>query len=184
MENLICSFFGHRDVNITEALSKAVTDAIGEAIAEGCRVFYFGGMGDFDRLCYEIVSARMRQDPALSLRRIFCVPQERYLRKPARYFRPQDYEDIGNMIDRIRLGYVVDFLTTEFMDFPIFNIADCFVTVGAVLLGIYILFLDAKVEKRLLAEKNASATPEVSPESVESVEETESEEAKDATENG
>ena len=63
---------------------------------------------------------------------------------------------IGNMIDRIRLEYVVDFLHTEFIDFPTFNIADCFISVGAVLLAIYILFFDSKVEKRLLAEKAAN----------------------------
>jgi signal peptidase II len=41
---------------------------------------------------------------------------------------------IGNMVDRISLGYVIDFLHAKFIDFPIFNIADSFVTVGAFLL--------------------------------------------------
>ena len=62
---------------------------------------------------------------------------------------------VGNMIDRIRLGYVVDFFRTDFVDFAIFNVADCFITVGAVLLGIYVVIFDAKVEKRLKAEKEA-----------------------------
>ncbi len=93
---------------------------------------------------------------------------------------------IGNMIDRIRLGYVVDFLDiTEWLDFPIFNVADCFVTVGAVLLGIYIIFVDAKVEKRLAAEKieSADASEEIE-ETVAPAEETELEKAEDTTENG
>ncbi len=47
---------------------------------------------------------------------------------------------IGNLIDRIFRGYVVDFLQTDFMDFPIFNVADCFVVVGAVLLFVYFVF--------------------------------------------
>lgn len=59
---------------------------------------------------------------------------------------------VGNMIDRIRLGYVVDFLTTEFIEFPIFNVADCFVTVGAILLGVYIIFIEPKIYKREQAE--------------------------------
>ena len=59
----------------------------------------------------------------------------------------------GNMIDRIRLGYVVDFFHTEFIDFPTFNVADCFITVGAVLLCVYVIFFDAKVEKRIKAEQ-------------------------------
>lgn len=63
---------------------------------------------------------------------------------------------VGNMIDRIRLGYVVDFFRTDFVDFAIFNVADCFITVGAVLLGVYVVFFDAKVEKRLKAEKETN----------------------------
>ena len=41
---------------------------------------------------------------------------------------------IGNMIDRVVLGYVIDFLRFDFIDFPIFNVADSFITVGAVLM--------------------------------------------------
>ena len=37
---------------------------------------------------------------------------------------------LGNMIDRVRLGYVVDMIHTTFMDFPVFNDADCFITCG------------------------------------------------------
>ena len=47
---------------------------------------------------------------------------------------------LGNMIDRLRLGYVVDMLETQFMDFPVFNVADCFITCGCILLMIH-LFL-------------------------------------------
>ena len=41
---------------------------------------------------------------------------------------------LGNMIDRVRLGYVVDMIETTFMEFPVFNVADCFITCGCVLL--------------------------------------------------
>ena len=44
---------------------------------------------------------------------------------------------VGNFIDRAAFGYVRDFIMTDFMDFPVFNIADCFVCIGA---GLYILF--------------------------------------------
>ena len=39
---------------------------------------------------------------------------------------------LGNMIDRIRMGYVVDMIETVFMDFPVFNVADCFITCGCI----------------------------------------------------
>ena len=39
---------------------------------------------------------------------------------------------LGNMIDRLRFGYVVDMIETEFMDFPVFNVADCFITCGCI----------------------------------------------------
>ena len=41
---------------------------------------------------------------------------------------------LGNMIDRIRLGFVVDMIEVDFMRFPVFNVADCFITCGCVLL--------------------------------------------------
>ena len=47
---------------------------------------------------------------------------------------------IGNMIDRVWLGYVVDFIYIKIIDFAVFNVADSFVCVGTALLVIYILF--------------------------------------------
>lgn len=47
---------------------------------------------------------------------------------------------IGNLIDRVALGYVTDMFRTLFMNFAVFNVADCFITVGVVLLAVYILF--------------------------------------------
>ena len=49
---------------------------------------------------------------------------------------------IGNLIDRIAYGYVVDFL--DFRVFPIFNGADIFVCTGCGLLILYVLFFDGK----------------------------------------
>ena len=46
---------------------------------------------------------------------------------------------LGNMIDRVRHGYVVDMIETQFMDFPVFNVADCFICCGCVLLIVHIL---------------------------------------------
>ena len=49
---------------------------------------------------------------------------------------------LGNAIDRIIRGFVVDFISTAFMTFPVFNIADIAITFGAVLLFVYILLFD------------------------------------------
>ncbi|SEK39247.1 signal peptidase II Aspartic peptidase. MEROPS family A08 [Carnobacterium iners] len=54
---------------------------------------------------------------------------------------------IGNVIDRIRLGYVVDMIRLEFIDFPIFNVADMALSVGVGLMILYV-FLDEQDKKR------------------------------------
>ncbi len=56
---------------------------------------------------------------------------------------------VGNFIDRAFLGYVRDFINADFIDFPVFNIADCFVCIGAALYILYTLadiFKDKKNE--------------------------------------
>lgn len=55
---------------------------------------------------------------------------------------------VGNLIDRIRLGYVIDMIEVTFMKFAVFNVADCFVVCGAILLVIYAFFLDRKEENK------------------------------------
>ena len=47
---------------------------------------------------------------------------------------------IGNLIDRVLYGYVVDFIEPVFVDFAVFNIADCAVTLGAASLVAYLVF--------------------------------------------
>ena len=46
---------------------------------------------------------------------------------------------LGNMIDRVRLGYVVDMIETTFIEFPVFNVADCFITCGTILLMVHLI---------------------------------------------
>ena len=54
---------------------------------------------------------------------------------------------LGNMIDRVRMGYVVDMIETRFMDFPIFNVADCFITCGVILLIVHLAFFNKEFWK-------------------------------------
>lgn len=48
---------------------------------------------------------------------------------------------IGNLIDRVFRGYVIDFIEYLFMEYAVFNFADILVTIGAVLLVISVLFI-------------------------------------------
>jgi len=47
---------------------------------------------------------------------------------------------LGNMLDRIKLGYVIDFFEVKFIDFPVFNVADIYVVVSMIIIFILIMF--------------------------------------------
>jgi len=55
---------------------------------------------------------------------------------------------IGNLIDRISYGYVRDFIKLDFVNYPIFNIADMALVVGAVMFSVYILFIADDKQKK------------------------------------
>ena len=98
MEEKICSFFGHSEVEITDELYAMTAAEIMRSVEFGCRVFYFGGYGMFDDLCYRIVTKLKEENPDLALKRIYCVSQERYLWKKSRYFNRADYDEITYLI--------------------------------------------------------------------------------------
>ena len=54
---------------------------------------------------------------------------------------------LGNVIDRVRLGYVIDMIEVDFMEFAIFNVADCFITCGCILLMVSLVFFNKKFWK-------------------------------------
>ena len=66
---------------------------------------------------------------------------------------------IGNLIDRVRLGYVVDMLDTMFMDFPVFNVADVFVVCGTVCALIYYLAFYSKSDEKNWGNKVDGTDP-------------------------
>ncbi len=67
---------------------------------------------------------------------------------------------VGNIIDRISLGYVVDYIEVLFVNFAVFNFADCLITVGAFILIFYLiidLIRDMKAEqdnKKFISSEN------------------------------
>ena len=61
---------------------------------------------------------------------------------------------IGNLIDRVTAGRVIDFFATTFINFAVFNVADCFVCVGGALWVLAVLLAERK-KKREQAHENA-----------------------------
>lgn len=62
---------------------------------------------------------------------------------------------VGNALDRVVLGYVVDFIATDFIDFPVFNVADIGICVGVMLAFIGFMFLSPAAKVDATAELNA-----------------------------
>lgn len=55
---------------------------------------------------------------------------------------------IGNLIDRLARGFVVDYIDVRLINFAVFNFADCCVVIGTILVMFYILFLDKSTTKQ------------------------------------
>ncbi len=54
---------------------------------------------------------------------------------------------VGNLIDRASIGYVVDMFEFEFVEFAVFNVADCFITVGAIIFAVYYITHSSREER-------------------------------------
>lgn len=55
---------------------------------------------------------------------------------------------VGNLIDRVRLMEVVDFIKIDFISFPVFNFADICVVVGAVIFCLWVVLSDIKIKRK------------------------------------
>ena len=62
---------------------------------------------------------------------------------------------IGNMIDRLRLEYVIDFISFVLINFPIFNVADCYVVCGVIAMCIMFLFVFKDEDLEFLSFKSS-----------------------------
>ena len=65
---------------------------------------------------------------------------------------------VGNLIDRVSAGYVVDMIAAEFMDFPVFNVADVFVTCGAFAAAVYYIKYYEKHDAKNWGKKKPDGT--------------------------
>ena len=89
----ICSFFGHRKINESNDLYNKVYNIIIDLVEkEGVDTFYFGGFGEFDDLCYAIVSKL--KEKYCFIQRIYCLEDIRYINplKRPKYLKSEDYE--------------------------------------------------------------------------------------------
>ena len=67
---------------------------------------------------------------------------------------------LGNIIDRVRLGYVVDMFDFQFINYPVFNIADCCIVCGCIMGAIYYLWLYEKYDKKGVSNGDPDAPTE------------------------
>lgn len=88
-----CCFFGHRTVNNRVDLQEKVSQQVEELIKNGFSIFLFGGFGEFDELCYSVVS--QKQKIYSNIKRVYCVSDERHLnpRKRPKYLQEDCYEE-------------------------------------------------------------------------------------------
>ena len=89
----VCAFFGHREVENKEETKEILRKKIADLISDGYGVFCFGGFGEFDNICWEVVTELKENYPFL--RRIFYLYDERHTRisKRPKYLKESDYEE-------------------------------------------------------------------------------------------
>ena len=90
----VCSFFGHREIELAEELVERLKFKIEDLIVkDNVGFFYFGGFGMFDDLCWKVVTELKLK--YANIKRIFCLSDPRHLRvnKRPRNLRDEDYED-------------------------------------------------------------------------------------------
>ena len=76
--NKVCSFFGHSDIEINNSLIIKLTLEIEKLILNNFNIFYFGGFGDFDELCYQIVSSL--KEKYTHIKRVHCLSNPQHIR--------------------------------------------------------------------------------------------------------
>ncbi|MCI9337612.1 MAG: signal peptidase II [Lachnospiraceae bacterium] len=64
---------------------------------------------------------------------------------------------LGNIVDRIRFDYVVDFISFVLIHYPIFNVADCYIVVSAILLFLLFMFAYKEEDLEFLRLKKSSS---------------------------
>ena len=91
----VCSVFGHRNIDLCDLSMEELKDDFENLILyENVNTFLFGGFGDFDKLCHELVSELKQKYN--HIKRIYCLSDERHLMatKCPKYIVKSDYEEL------------------------------------------------------------------------------------------
>ncbi len=91
----VCSFFGHREICITEELKNKLRDVIESLITkENFGIFFFGGFGKFDDLCHEIVTEL--KNKYSFIKRMYVCEDYKFVDRPhkrPKWLTKEDYEE-------------------------------------------------------------------------------------------
>lgn len=142
-------------VNYVFNIESLNSDTIAETVPVIKDVFHFSYLGN-DGMAFGMLPNKKWLLIILCLVILGIIGVIIYKTKPEKMLEKVSYGmiiggAIGNLVDRIMHGFVIDFIDVCLINYPTFNIADCFVVVGAILLCICVLFLDKKEDE---VEKN------------------------------
>lgn len=89
-----CSVFGHSEIEVTKELEYELFATFEKLIEQGCKDFYFGGFGQFDELCHDVISELKKAHP--HIKRIFCLfdPRHQRISKRPKWLKDEDYEEV------------------------------------------------------------------------------------------
>ncbi|MBQ7880786.1 MAG: hypothetical protein IJ358_02980 [Clostridia bacterium] len=94
---LSCSVFGHKEIEITYELKVSLKDTFIDLITnQNVCIFYFGGFGQFDDLCWQIIT-ELKQSQFPHIKRIYVCENEDYVNRPhkrPKWLKNEDYEEI------------------------------------------------------------------------------------------
>jgi len=93
---LSCSVFRHKEIEINYELKVSLRETFVDLITnKSVSIFYFGGFGQFDDLCWEIVTELKKEFPYI--KRIYVCENETYVNRPRKrpkWLKNEDYEEI------------------------------------------------------------------------------------------
>ncbi|MBQ7798400.1 MAG: hypothetical protein IJ371_04685 [Clostridia bacterium] len=92
-----CAVFGHREIEITYELKIDLKNTFIDLITnKNVGIFYLGGFGQFDKLCWEIIT-ELKQTHFSHIKRIYVCENEDYINRPhkrPKWLKQEDYEEI------------------------------------------------------------------------------------------